>query len=191
MENRDNRVYWGKMKKAFINPEHILNKVEIKKGMQVADFGCGAGAWTIPTAFLVGNSGKVYALDILNYMLEVIGSKIKRYNLKNVELIRTDLELPKEIKVKKQSCDLVIICNLLFQSKAKEKIFDSAKKLLRRGGRILVIDWKPDALLGPEKDLRCKKENVKEIAKARSFALEKEIDAGHFHYGLLFKLQTV
>lgn len=176
------------MKKLFIKPENILKELGIKKGMQIADFGCGAGAWTIPAAFLVSNSGKIYALDILPHMLEVTGSKVKKFNLTNVQLIKVDIELPEKIKIKKESCDLVIMSNILFQMKDKESAFKSVKKILKKDGMILVVDWQSEDGLGPDKDLQLKKEDAKKIAENQGFRLAQELDAGHFHYGLLFKL---
>jgi len=177
------------MKKLFIKPESVLIDIGIKKGMIIADFGCGAGAWTIPAAFLVGNTGKVYALDILDHMLEVTASKVKKFNLENVQLIKIDIELPEKIKIKKESCDFVIISNILFQLKDKESAFVNAKKILKKDGNILVVDWQSEAGLGPNKDLQLKIEDVKKIAEKQGFKMDREIDAGHFHYGLLFKLK--
>jgi len=176
------------MPKLFINPLGILKKIDLKKGTRVADFGCGAGAWAIPAGKIVGNSGKIYALDILEYMLEITANKAQKENLKNIETIKADIERPlDENKIKPHSCDLVIISNILFQVGNKEKILENAQKLIKKDGRVLVVDWQKDSLFGPEKKLRVSKEKVKRLAKEKGMILAKEIDAGYFHYGLLFK----
>ena len=41
----------------------VLRRIGIKKGQTVLDFGCGYGAYTIPVAEIVGEQGRVYALD--------------------------------------------------------------------------------------------------------------------------------
>jgi len=41
----------------------ILQRIGIKSGQSVLDFGCGSGTYTIPVAKIVGKQGKVYALD--------------------------------------------------------------------------------------------------------------------------------
>ena len=53
-----------KFRDLFLPRENILKEVGIKPGFYILDYGCGAGSYTIPAAQLVGNSGKVYALDI-------------------------------------------------------------------------------------------------------------------------------
>jgi ubiquinone/menaquinone biosynthesis C-methylase UbiE len=175
------------MKQTFINPEAMLNNIGLIKGMKIADFGCGAGAWTIPAAEIVRSSGKVYACDIFDHMLEVTGAKAKKHNLKNIKLVKTDLEIPVKIGIPKKTIDWVVISNVLFQAKSKEKIFNSVASVLKKDGQLLVIEWQPNILLGPDKELRCKKEDIKKIATNQGFLFDKEIDAGHFHYGLLFK----
>ena len=53
----------------FMNPDKIVAELNIKSGMIVADFGCGAGYFTIPIAKIIKNSGKIYAIDVLNETL--------------------------------------------------------------------------------------------------------------------------
>ena len=45
-------------------PKNKLNEIGIKSGFHILDYGCGPGNYSIVAAQLVGNSGKVYALDI-------------------------------------------------------------------------------------------------------------------------------
>jgi len=40
-----------------------LEKVGIQRGHIVLDFGCGSGTYTLPAAEMVGNRGRVYAVD--------------------------------------------------------------------------------------------------------------------------------
>jgi predicted methyltransferase len=75
--------------------------------------------------------------------------------------------------------------NLLFQVKNKEKVISQAGKVLRDGGKLLIIDWQPDATLGPQ-GLRVKASEIKALTEKLGFTLEKEIPAGVYHWALLF-----
>lgn len=178
------------IKATFLNPDKVLSEIKIKKNAQIGDFGCGAGAWTISAALVLEGKGKIYALDILDHMLEVVESKRKRHNLKNIKTIKTDLERPLSEKIiKKNSLDLAIVSNILFQIKNKKKFIENIKNSLKKNGQALVIDWDKDAFWGPEEQLRLDKKEVEKLFKNYNFVFKKELDAGHFHYGLLFQLK--
>jgi len=48
----------------------ILKKVGVEEGQIVLDFGCGGGNYTIPAAKIIGNAGKIYAVDEDEYKLK-------------------------------------------------------------------------------------------------------------------------
>jgi len=74
---------------------------------------------------------------------------------------------------------------LLFQVEDKKKVLTEAKRVLKKDGEILVVDWLPGIPQGPEKG-RISANEVKEMAKSLNLKLEKEFPAGIFHYALIF-----
>jgi ubiquinone/menaquinone biosynthesis C-methylase UbiE len=64
--------------------------VGIKPGFHVLDYGCGPGSYIIPTAELVGKSGKIYAPDIHPLAIQMVQSIASKNQLKNVETILSD-----------------------------------------------------------------------------------------------------
>jgi len=165
----------------FLNPTEVLNKLELSKNMIAADFGCGSGGWVLPLTKILEN-GKIYAIDILEEPLSALSSKIKAQKLFNIEIVKGDIE--KGTRLLRESCDLVLMTNLLFECENKKKVFEEGKRVLRKGGKILVVDWKKESKLGPEK--KVSPEEVKKLAANIGFKLEEEFEAGPHHYGLLF-----
>ena len=53
--------------------------------MTVVDYGCGPGRYAMRFSKLVGDNGKVYAIDIHELAIEAVKKKMKKYNLRNVE----------------------------------------------------------------------------------------------------------
>lgn len=71
---------------------NILKEVGIKPGFHVLDFGCGPGSYIIPLAKLVGESGKIYALDIQPLAIQRVQDIASKKQLTNVETILSDCQ---------------------------------------------------------------------------------------------------
>lgn len=149
--------------------------------MVAADFGCGSGGWVIPLAKKL-EYGKVYAIDVLEDPLSALRSKMKMEKIINIEPVKADVE--ESTRLISGSCDLVLMTNLLFQVGDIKQVLLEGKKVLRGGGRILVVDWNEDAPVGPE-GKRISAEDVKELAEEEGFTLEKEFEAGPYHWGAI------
>jgi len=166
----------------FLNPEEVLKQLKLKKDMIVADFGSGSGGWALPLAKKL-EDGMVYAIDILEEPLSALRSKALLEKIFNIKIILADVE--EGVDLPKESIDIILMTNLLFQVEDKKKVLEEGKRFLKKGGKILVVDWSPEAPLGP-KEGRISPEEVKEMAKNLSLKLEEEFKAGVFHYGLIF-----
>jgi len=70
----------------------ILEEVEIKPGFKVLDFGCGPGSYIVPLTELVGESGKIYALDIHPLAIRKVQDIASRKQLANVATILSDCQ---------------------------------------------------------------------------------------------------
>jgi len=159
-----------------------LRQLRLQKGMVAADFGSGSGGWVIPLAKKL-EEGKVFAIDILEEPLSALSSKARMEKLFNVQTIKSDVE--QTSKMISDSCDLVLMTNLLFEVDNKKQTLSEGKRVLKKGGRVLVVDWKPDAVLGP-KEGRVSSEDVKKDTEEVGLKFEKEFEAGPYHYGLVF-----
>lgn len=81
---------WFKVRD-FLRPrEEILKEVDIEPGFCVLDYGCGPGGYTIPAAQMVGEVGKVYALDMHPLALRMVQSRAARKKLTNIDIILSD-----------------------------------------------------------------------------------------------------
>jgi len=70
------------------NPETLnFLKQKLWSGKTVADVGCGPGIMAVEWAKLVGESGKVYAIDISQEQLDLAKKYAQHYNINNIEYI--------------------------------------------------------------------------------------------------------
>ena len=139
----------------FIDPVKIVNAAGISPGNTVADFGCGSGYFSIPVAQAVGEEGVVYSLDILPQALEEVQSKAKILGLTNIITKRVNLENENGSGFGKEELDWVIMKDVLFQNKEKGDIVKEAYRVLKPGGKALIMEWNDsDSSVGPAKELR-------------------------------------
>lgn len=168
----------------FLEPAQIIKKYLCpKKSMVAVDFGCGSGGWAMPLAKIL-EDGKVYAIDLLEEPLSVLRSKIRTGDIVNVEVIKADVEKI-ILRLLANSADIVLMTNLLFQAKNKEAVLGEAKRILKPGGKLLVVDWSESDAIGPQKTIAAK--DVSVLAKKLGFSPVDEFDAGSHHFGLIFE----
>ncbi len=171
----------------FLRPQQVIKELDIKKGMEIADFGCGAGYFTVPLAEQVGKEGKVYALDVLKTALESVRGRAKQEGLLNIKTIWSDLEISQGSKLEDQTVDLVLAANILFQSSKKADILKEANRVLKKGKRMVIIEWKKNQPMGPPEKLVVDKENIQSLAKQQGLKFKKEFPASKNHWGMIFE----
>ena len=168
----------------FLNPEEILDQLGLKADMVAAEFGCGSGGFTIPLAKRL-DEGLVYGLDIQDAPLSALKSRSLLENIVNIRIIRCNLEKPRGSTLTDSSLDLVLIPNVLFQAENKNAIISEAKRVLKKEGELVIIDWLAKATQGPAEG-RISPSEVEKVAKELGLKLKKEFEAGKYHFGLIF-----
>lgn len=171
----------------FLNVEKIISELNIAPNETIADFGSGHGFFAIAFAKKVGSSGQVFAIDILPTSLESIRSQAKIEGLFNIKIIQGNLEKPNGSTLPTGICDLVMIANVLFQAPDKLTLLEEAKRVLKEGGRLIVVEWKPYIAVGPLKESRLSEAELKQLILSKGFSEIGAIDAGSHHYGFIFK----
>ena len=167
----------------FLNPEKILKQIELHSEMIAADFGSGSGGWAIPLAKIL-KDGKVYAIDILEDPLSALKSRANLERINNIETICSHVESKNGSLLKDNFLDLVLITNLLFEAEDKELVISEAKRVLKKKGKLLIVDWLPKATLCPK--ITTSAQEIKNLAQKLGLNIEKEFEAGNYHYGLFF-----
>lgn len=172
----------------FLHPERILGRLDVRPGMVVADFGAGAGHYSLPLARAVGEPGKVYAIDIQRSSLDLIRSRAELEHRLNIETIWADLERPSGSRLAEACCDLVLISNILFQAEAKSALLAEARRVLKPGGKLAIIEWdEAPFAVGPPAESKVPKALARRLALDQGFEADREFEAGSHHYGLLFQ----
>jgi len=173
---------------SLVDANLILHKANIIQGMRVADLGCGnTGYFVFLSSKLIGRQGKVYAVDIQKTILAAVARRIKQENVENVETVWSNLEIFNATKIESGSLDVALLINTLYQSRKRPEIIRESIRMLKKGGRLVVVEWKNLALpFGPPPAERVNERNLIIAAPKLGLELEDQFTAGQCHYGLVF-----
>ena len=171
----------------FSDPEQNIGQLELKKGSHVADFGSGSGYYSFAAAEVVGENGMVYAIDVQKDLLQKLKNEARNIrHLTNIEIIWGDIDNLGGTRLKGESIDAVIVANVFFQLENKENACLEIKRILKKGGKVLLVDW-----INLNTDISQKvnsftKDDARKLFLGKGFSEVKEFDAGIKHYGLIF-----
>jgi len=166
----------------FTDPLKNLKALGLKEDNIVADLGAGTGHYSIIAGALVPR-GKVYAVELQKDFLETIKNKVKEAHLENVEIIWGNVEKIGGTKIGNNIIDAVIASNILFQVEDKDKFIEEIKRILKSKGKVLLIDWSESSVMGTT--VVISKNKAREMFEKKGFVLDREIDAGDNHYGII------
>ncbi len=171
----------------FSNPEQNILKLGLREGMRVADFGSGTGAYSFAAGDHVGHTGHVYSIEVQKGLVKKLESEIKEKGVLNVECIWGNIEKNGGTKMADHSMDAVIIANVLFQAEDKLGLIDEAKRILKKGGKILFIDWIASfGNIGPTAENIIDSQTAESLFIKRGFKFVEKITTNEHHYGIIF-----
>jgi ubiquinone/menaquinone biosynthesis C-methylase UbiE len=114
----------------------ILKEVGIKPGFRVLDFGCGPGSYVEAASRLVGQSGKVYALDIHPLAVQSVQRMVSRKGLANVETILSD----SQSRLPDDSIDVVLLYDTYHGLGEPKKVLKELHRVLKLDGILSFSD---------------------------------------------------
>jgi len=125
-----------KLRDLVMRPKDLLKEGEIKPGFRVLDYGCGPGGYLLPLAELVGNSGKIYALDIHPSAIHSVQNIIAKNKLTNVDTILSDCKtgLPDN------SIDVVLLYDTFHDLNNPDQILRELHRILKQEGILSFSD---------------------------------------------------
>ena len=138
-------------------PLSVLRLLGLDRGETVADIGAGTGYFTRPLSFVVGDEGRVYAVDIEPAMLEHIRGR-DDIQQKNVETLLAE---PDDPKLPEHSLDLILIVNTWHHIKKRSGYLAKLDRALLPDGRLALIDFRKDEIpVGPPAAEKLSREQV-------------------------------
>lgn len=172
---------------AYQKPHEVVMSLGIKEGETIADIGAGSGYFAFRFAHHVGESGRVYAVDINPDMILYMNRRMRDLQVKNVVTV---LSAPDDPLLMSRSIDRFFICETWHHIQDQTQYLALMKKMLKPGGQVIMIDFqKKDLPVGPPNEMKIAREDVIKQMQANGFRLAKENTFLQYHYFLIFSVK--
>jgi len=140
-------VHWWPLWRRLFSGRQIQQQWQrlslVYPGQTFLDYGCGTGYFSLAAASMVGNTGKVYALDCFPRQLDVVRGRSQKAGLSNIETVLSHCPTG----LTDGSIDLVWMCDVLHEIAEKRMVLQEMHRVLRPGGVLAIHDSMKQKLL--------------------------------------------
>jgi len=153
----------------WLPPAEVIGALAVQTVDAIADIGAGTGYFSLPLAQATGEGGRVYAVDAQADMLTLLQKKLNAGAISNIDLVRAEAEAT---GLPDASCHLVFLANVWHEFADRGAVLHEAKRILKPGGKIAVLDWRPDVAPppGPPIDHRLSVSSAEDSLPTAGFA---------------------
>ncbi len=167
---------WEK-RDTWMNVPKIFDLAGVKPGSKVADIGCHEGYLSIHMSKKVGESGKVYAVDVRQDRLDRLDEHLEERKLSNVKTVLGDYDNP---KLPLASLDVVVVMDTYHEMDDYMTVLNHIRKSLRPEGRIVIIEKFKNHMRNKTRDEQMEAHTislkfVKSELKRAGFSIIKEV----------------
>lgn len=131
-------------------PEHVLDVLKVHGGQTVADVGCGSGYFTSRLSKRVGPSGRVYATDLQQEMLDLLARRTKQEHLDNVTPV---LATARDAKLPDGKLDVILLVDVYHELPDPPLTLAQLEKALAPNGVLALVEYRaedPKVAIKPE-----------------------------------------
>ena len=163
----------------------LLKILRVKPGQTVCDMGCGNGFYAVPLARLVGETGKVMAVDIQPEMLDLLKERAAAEKIKNIEPVLGTVVDP---KLKAGSIDVMLLVDVYHEFSHPEHMLQAIRRSLKPTGRVALVEFRGEDPDVPIKPLhKMTKEQILKEFPPNGFKLVEEFDGLPWQHVMFFQ----
>lgn len=172
-------------RKKAMPPKSTLKNMLVRENIAFLDIGAGTGYFSIPATQIVGQQGKVYAVDTSNEMLEELKERVEQRDIENIELIKGK---DYDTDIQDKTVDYIFLSNVLHEVEDKILFLSNYLDKLRPEGKLGIIEFKKiQAPKGPPIEHKISKKQLKEYLNELDIEIIKEVGINDIQYGLVGK----
>ena len=159
----------------------VFREIQLKEGECFLDLGCGAGDYAVYAANIVGESGRIYALDRWEPTIDGLTKEADLQGLKNVTAMRADITdvFPLEDRCV-DVCFLATVLHTFHPLQDERSLFSEISRVVKPAGQVAIIECHKERRgFGPPEHMRLSPEELEDILKPYGFEAIGTLDLGN------------
>ncbi|OPY24348.1 MAG: arsenite S-adenosylmethyltransferase [Methanobacterium sp. PtaU1.Bin242] len=183
-DKKHGHVHHSRSTRDILSAEKVLSTAGLKSGDNFLDAGCGDGFISITASSIVGDNGKVHAVDVYPESIEKVKEEISKKGIENMEAIVVDLT--SKIPVDDDSIDLCVMANVLHgfvENDEVREVMAEISRVIKPDGVFAVVEFKKiEGPPGPPFKVRVNPQDVEDIVSRYGFEVAETAGVGKYHY---------
>lgn len=163
-------------------PHEVIKALQLSRDAVVADIGAGTGYFAVRLAHMV-SAGRIYAVDAEPAMVQHLAQRAQQMGLTNLRAVQAAADDPRL----PEPADLILLVDVYHHVTDRVRYFTRLRPLLKPGGRLAIVDFRPDAPVGPPRHGRIAPEVVKRELAQAGYGVAAEHDFLPYQYYLVFR----
>ncbi|MEJ2278845.1 MAG: methyltransferase domain-containing protein [Candidatus Lokiarchaeota archaeon] len=124
-------------RKFMQQPEKLADRLDLKPGMTVIEVGPGKGNYTKAIAKKVSSDGRVYAIDIQEWVIEKLKKRLEEENIKNIE---PKIDDAYALSFQDNSIDRIFLNTCLPEIPEPVRALKEFRRVLKKGGFVSMSE---------------------------------------------------
>jgi ubiquinone/menaquinone biosynthesis C-methylase UbiE len=163
----------------------LLRILRVKPGQTVCDMGCGNGFYALKLAKLVGDHGKIVAVDIQSEMLDLLKERAATDGINNIQPVLGTVIDP---KLPEKTIDLMLLVDVYHEFSHPEQMLQAIRRSLKPTGRLALVEFRGEDPDVPIKPLhKMTKEQIMKEFPPNGYRLVEEFDGLPWQHVMFFQ----
>lgn len=165
----------------------MITELDLEPGDVACDLGAGNGYHTLRMAKVVGEKGRVVAVDVQREMLDLLRARAREAGVTNVETILGSLDDP---RLPARGCDLILMVDVYHELSDPRRMLTHLRAALRDGGRMALVEFRAEDPEVPIKRLhKMSQAQILREMTVNGFALARSFDGLPWQHLMFFVAQ--
>jgi len=179
----------GKSSFDLIDVDRFFKELNLQEGISFLDVACGRGAYCLAASEIVGETGRVYGVDLWVEGIELLKAAAEEKAAENIKAFVSDVG--KQIPVDDRIIDVCLMATVLHdfvEDKIDQAVLPEIVRVIKPGGILAIMEFmKIDGPPGPPCNIRLSPEQVDDMLAPFGFRREHFVEVGPYNYLIVFK----
>lgn len=183
-KDKSNPTGAGRSSFEMIDSAKFFRELDLKKGITFLDLACGRGSYSLAVSEIIGQDGRVYAVDLWEEGILSLKNEAASKGIRNITALVSDAA--RNIPVGHASVDVCLMATVLHDfigDHVERAVMQEVVRVMKPQGMLAILEYKKtEGPPGPPKSVRLSPAEVDKFLSPYGFKQQRVTEIGPDHY---------